>query len=229
MIPGCDTSFWQDDNDTLAKPDFNKMASHGEKFVFIRATYGKLEDEDFKTSWRDAKAAGLMRGAYLYMTTNHAPMDQVNMFLSLTKDDPGELPPVVDFEEKGSNPSNLLIILNEIEKQFGVVPIIYTGYYIWKDNANTKPMWARYPLWIAAYVQTPRVPLPWTNWTFWQYTDRGDGRGHGMESAGLDMDWFNGDMDALLKFATRPIAQPVLTIEQRVANLETWAKGLGYR
>jgi len=49
-----------------------------------------------------------------------------------------------------------------------------------------------YPLWIAHYgVATPRIPQPWTNWTFWQSSD----------ASGQDLDLFSGSADDLKKLA----------------------------
>jgi lysozyme len=49
-------------------------------------------------------------------------------------------------------------------------------------------------LWVAEYgVSAPRVPAPWTAWTFWQRSDDG-----------LDLDVFTGTREQLLAFTRMP-------------------------
>ncbi len=58
----------------------------------------------------------------------------------------------------------------------------------------------QYPLCIANYGTTkPLVPKPWATdeWTFWQFTDNGDGTLYGVESLNIDLNYFNGDTAAL--------------------------------
>ena len=84
---------------------------------------------------------------------------------------------------------------------------IYTAYYYWRDNAPNATTQAanleyfhQYPLWIANYgTIEPLVPLPWKKgeWLFWQYTEVGDGKLFGVESKGIDLNYFNGDLAAL--------------------------------
>ena len=45
-------------------------------------------------------------------------------------------------------------------------------------------------------MNTPRIPAPWTAWTFWQYTDKGNGLQYGAESLNIDLNYFNGDEEA---------------------------------
>jgi len=83
---------------------------------------------------------------------------------------------------------------------------IYTAFYYWRDNAPSATSEAdsleyfhQYPLWIANYgVSEPRVPEPWSSdeWLFWQFTEVGDGELYGVESRGIDLNYFNGDADA---------------------------------
>lgn len=111
--------------------------------------------------------------------------------------DLGELPPVADFESRSSVPPvptariGLQSFLNHVEAVARRVPIIYTAPAYWIEQGSREIKWKRYPLWIANYnVQAPTVPAPWTSWTFWQYSTTGPGHMFGMESMGLDMDWY---------------------------------------
>ncbi len=55
-------------------------------------------------------------------------------------------------------------------------------------------------------MSKPKELEPWKSagktWTFWQYTQNGDGLAYGAESKSIDLNWFNGDLDALKKFAS---------------------------
>lgn len=260
---GIDVSVWQDDNSTAQKMNFAKAKAAGANFVFIKASERGGVDPDFIYNWQAAKEAGLPRGAYHFLRWDLSGLMQARIFCATFKDDPGELPPVADFEapvKDGKYPSNALLgqFLEEVESITGVVPIIYTSPGFWrsygkiKDTSKFDSKWAYYPLWIAHYMKsyTPGVSKPdeiepWKStgksWTFWQYTSSGDGYKFGAESKGLDMNFFNGDMVDFHKFIGGEVVEPeepedppVITppssdIEFRLANLEGWAKGIGYK
>jgi GH25 family lysozyme M1 (1,4-beta-N-acetylmuramidase) len=110
--------------------------------------------------------------------------------------------------------------LSLVEKATGKIPMIYTGYYYWNSYGTKDAGWTHYPFWLAwyateAYIHTKTggtgAPLPWTNWSFWQYTDRADGEMFGCESASVDMNFFNGtiaDLQSFCKIAPHPAICP---------------------
>lgn len=226
MIKGADISKWQDDNTTARRPDFKKLKAAGCEFVFIRAAYGLSVDEDFAYNWQAAKEAGLLRGAYQWLVWTVPPLTQADKFLSMLASDPGELPPVVDYEDRYAMPSPgtmrlaLRDYLLRVEQKTGRKPIIYTGPDYWKNYGSGDSYWKSYPLWIANYATTtPMTPPPWgmNGWTFWQWTAKGDGLAHGMESLNIDLDWYNGTLDGLYALAgtnTPPPPPPEPVIEQ---------------
>jgi len=77
--------------------------------------------------------------------------------------------------------------------------------------------WASYfNLWIAIYPddvntytnpwQNPKYkPITWDSWTFWQFTDKGDGRYYGTESAQVDLNFFNGTYEEFYEYCDVPI------------------------
>src|SRR3989304_316015 len=96
----------------------------------------------------------------------------------------------------------------------------YKGYNYWVENpvstgipAASLNYFKQYPLWIANYgVTKPLVPKPWTEWTFWQFTDKGDGSIYGVESKNIDLNYFNGDLASFRqRFGLResPPSEPV--------------------
>jgi GH25 family lysozyme M1 (1,4-beta-N-acetylmuramidase) len=61
----------------------------------------------------------------------------------------------------------------------GTYPFLYTNPSTWKllspqMSSDDLAVMARCPLWLASWgVSSPTVPAPWTQWTFWQYTNNG--------------------------------------------------------
>lgn len=214
MILGNDCSSWQRSNPrTNGDVDFHKMKQAGSNYCFFRAQFGIREDVDYITYMSDSKGI-LARGAYYYPITQYDIDDQTARFCALLKSDKGEMKPVLDVEKyKGTvhNASQLRNACLQIEAKLGVKPMIYTGYYVWRDDVKGNKSWAKdYDLWIANYgVDKPSIPAPWTDWTFWQ-TSEGKGRGleFGVESLDIDMDLYNGDEIAFAKYCDGDIPIP---------------------
>lgn len=175
--------------------DWNQVKAAGYVFAFIKATQSNdIADPLFRGNWSNASAAGLLRGAYHYFKFNVDPILQANKFLMTVGDDHGELPPVLDIEDQ-SAPANAAAIkkwLDAIEAAWHVKPIIYTGAWWWNPArfGGTRIDWAKdYPLWIAAYIPTPVLPVDWPRYTFWQNSNKGNVPGI---SVAVDLDVFNG-------------------------------------
>ena len=227
-----DISKWQDNNETPQKMNFKQAADRGVTAVFIKATQYQA-DPDFADNWRNAKEAGLLRGAYhfaYYSKTINAKI-QAQFLWNTIKHDPGELPPVLDFETRdGIGLSWIKQFLEEIKVLSGKTPILYTGISVWNElKESENAFWVlEYPLWIS-YPQTklpspvrgipdviktgsptfstgkPALPTTWIKknvpWTFWQFSYVGDGLYYGAESKGLDMNVFNGGMVEFMAWA----------------------------
>ena len=219
---GIDVSVWQDNNSTAQQIDFTKAYDEGAKFVFIKSSQALWADQDILFNWKSAKQAGLLRGAYHFLDWVADPRKQAQYAWSLIQGDPGELPPVVDFEYWQPPPANafdkLWNYVVEMERLSGKIPIIYTGAFFWFDWGTQADVWKKYPLWIASYSDQAYMEnnvakyTPWDKWHFWQYTDKGDGIAFGAESLNLDMNVFNGSLDELMVFSGSEII-PVPTPE----------------
>lgn len=255
MIPGIDVSHWQNDKSTPQKMDFKKAVAAGAKFVFIKVSERGHIDRDFEYNWIAAKTAGLLRGGYHFLRWTLSGLTQARIFCDIMKEDPGELPSVADFEAPNYGdiyPSNSLLdqFLVEVESLTNRIPMIYTSPGFWNTNGKIKgtskfdAKWAYYPLWVAHYTkaESPIIPKPWTDWTFWQYTSNGNGLEFGAESKSIDLNWFNGELIDLYSLAgqgeTDPPDQPTqppdsppnyIDIASRLLKLENWAKGIGYK
>lgn len=230
-VKGFDCSHWNDDKSTPQKIDFNKAVAKGAKFVFIKVSERGSIDRDYEYNWESAKAAGLLRGGYHYLRWNLDGKKQAQIFCAVLANDPGELPPVADFEAPGSVSLKVLEdFLWEVERILGKRPIIYTSPGFWLKNGNTHGKWLNWDLWEAHYTSAaePMPVRPWIkDWTFWQWTSKGDGLAHGAESKDLDLNWFNGNITELRVYADMIPEQPDPPepgpeLEKRVLKVENW-------
>ena len=192
-----DVSFWQDDPTTPVVIDFNQMVAQT-CAVIIRAGQGSFSDKVFKTSWVNAKTAGLLRGSYWFYDSRAHPKRQAEKWAETLAGDLGEMELWCDFEERYGGTfggwrnwydfmENLKVLLPN--KPLGV----YTGYYYWQEFAAGVNYFGQYPLWIAAYgTDKPRVPPIWKTWLLHQFTDDYPSAGWGAESQEIDMNYFAG-------------------------------------
>lgn len=169
-------------------------------FAFIKASEGRtVVDQYFKSNWKKAKNAGMLRGAYHFFRPHLTADEQASLFFKMVpKLEVGDLPPVLDIELRGSCPParlkrNLKRWLVLAEKKYGVTPIIYTNYGFYK-NYLTGQEFKKYPLWIAHY-KTSDLNVKLSNWHFWQHSDRG--RVDGIRGT-VDFNVFKGQQDEIL-------------------------------
>lgn len=208
---GCDVSAWQNKTDTPQNINYHQMYDAGARFVFIKASQSCWTDRNFNYSWNAAAETDLLRGAYHFVYWDENPRKQAEYFWSLIENDPGELPPVADYENYGNVPKDAVNYLwgfcDTLERLSGRTPIIYTNVWFFGDTVAKNAAWAKFPLWVASYTSQAyvekymRLRTPWEEWAFWQYTKSGNGKQFGVESLDLDMNYFNGSYDDLLQFA----------------------------
>ncbi|MGX5818150.1 glycoside hydrolase family 25 protein [Chitinophaga lutea] len=168
-------------------------------FAFIKATEGiTRQDGTFKRNWERAKEAGIIRGAYHFFYSTRDPIKQATNFKNVVQLESGDLPPVLDIEVHNNQPpavirSTARIWLEELEKAYGVKPIIYTNIHFYEKYLGAE--FDDYPLWVAHYYQKDK-PRSARNWLFWQHSDIG--RVNGVRTT-VDFNVFRGDSADLLK------------------------------
>ena len=209
IIP--DVSFWEDNNDTARKVDFVMMKSvPGTKGVILRAGQNTWTDEDF-VDYDKASKGVLPRGIYWFWDSRSSPKDQAKRIFDLvTTCGMPEMEIWCDYEETYNGPysgwKNFSAFIMEIERLLPKAMIgIYTGYYYWLDHSPNPitqkanlDWFGKYPLWLAWYNQdltTVKIPKPWSNLRYWQFTEKGDGKKYGCESLNVDLSYFNGTQD----------------------------------
>lgn len=145
-------------------------------FAFIKATEGSTSrDPKFKRNWEQAKTAGIVRGAYHFFISTRDGAAQAKNFISTVPMLPGDLPPVLDVENKGKASATQLRTemkewLDMVENTYHVRPIIYT--YVSFYDKYLKGYFDDYPLWVAHYLQ-PEKPRIGRDWVFWQHSESG--------------------------------------------------------
>ncbi len=197
-VRGIDVSHWQ------GAIDWGSVAGAGIRFAFIRVSDGTgTMDDQFHRNWPEARRVGILRGVYQYFRPNQDPIAQADLLVremgALETDD---LPPVIDVEATGSrSPSEVAAAVrawvDHVAAATGRRPIVYTGRYFWQDSVGNAEM-PDTPLWVANWgVSCPDLPAAWSGWRFWQESSTGSVAGI---SGNVDMDRFNGNMDALHAF-----------------------------
>lgn len=211
LMTGVDVASWQ--HTGSAPIDWSAVRSAGHSFAFIKATEGTTYVNPwFAKDWAGAGAAGLFRGAYHFARPAlpvSTAVDQARYFVAATGTMAGasDLPPVLDLEVTGGLSQTDLANwtrtwLAEVQRLTGKSPIIYVGYYFWRDSVgNPTDIGAQYRLWLPSYPSDPNsttfrplVPAGWPTWTFWQYTSQGTVPGI---SGGVDLNRYCCDMGNL--------------------------------
>ena len=162
-------------------------------FAFMKATEGVINiDAQFKRNWKQAKKAGIPRGAYHFFIASKSGKAQAENFLDNVALEPGDLPPVLDVEQtNGASVTDLqqrvADWLQVVEKKYKTKPIIYTNVDFY--NTFLAGRFDDYPLWVAHYFvkDKPRIKR---HWHFWQHSERG--RANGI-NAFVDFNVFSGD------------------------------------
>lgn len=186
MLRGLDVSHYQ------GRVDWQRVAAAGFRFVWAKATEGATEiDESLAEHWSGALAAGLLRGAYHFMTSNSAPEEQAAHFLR-TYPGGGELPVALDLErgarcEPAPRAAAALAWVHLVEAETGARVWIYCSpsYVAEQLQGDAGRELAARGLWLAAWqLEPPRAPAPWSDWSAWQ---TGKGRVPGIKGD-VDLD-----------------------------------------
>ena len=208
-VEGIDISYWQG-----ASVDWARVRAAGKRFAFLRLSYGAQVglDSTFRRNWSEAKANGVLRGAYQYFLPAQDATAQANLLVNeLGRLGAGDLPAVIDVEQtpNGISPATYAQKVGEwidiVERGTGKKPIVYTGKYFWNDNVQSSA-YLNNPLWLAAYTTgCPDTPRPWTKWTFWQYASTGSVSGI---SGNVDVNVFDGTLAQLEELAGVTVCVP---------------------
>ena len=200
-VYGIDVSHYQ------REIDWKLVRENEVAFAFVKATEGRsLRDRQFQNNWEGAGAAGIVRGAYHFYLPHLDAELQAENFISTVTLSAGDLPPVLDVEVRGKKPvdqlrKDLKVWLDQVEKAYGVKPVIYTGYKFYVDYLAGH--FDDYHLWIAHY-KVPKLKLEKSEklkLAFWQHTDGGSIKGI---KGAVDCNVFYGSMRELRSVCIPP-------------------------
>lgn len=162
-------------------------------FAFIKATEGiGNTDPQFYRNWKKSKSNDIVRGAYHFFIASRDGKLQAENFIKRVDLQPGDLPPVLDVEQrngvsKAQLQKEVKKWLQTVEGYYRVKPIIYTNVDFYKQYLGSE--FDDYPLWVAHYYQMeqPRITR---DWVFWQHNDQGNVNGI---TSKVDFNVFGGD------------------------------------
>jgi GH25 family lysozyme M1 (1,4-beta-N-acetylmuramidase) len=145
-------------------------------FAIVRACYGTSVDPQFTRDWYALGAAGLVRGAYLFLRFPGAgsvpsPEVQAKVLIKtvgrLAKTD---LPVTIDIEFPGGRVATGLTaaealayasrVCDAVHHAYGAAPMIYTSSRVWREDLRNLPAphLAESPLWLARYWWAANTP-----------------------------------------------------------------------
>jgi lysozyme len=209
-VHGIDVSAYQ------GRIDWPEVARHRVRFAFIKASEGAtLRDPRFARNWRQARAAGILSGAYHYFQPNRDGAVQAALFTKLVPIATGDLPPVLDveatrFHDVAELRREVRQWLELVQAHYGVRPILYSNYGFYRRYLAGH--FDDFPLWLAHY-EVERPTLPATRWIIWQHSD--ESYVPGIKGT-VDFNVFQGSYEALQALrvgprpgAARPTPQPM--------------------
>ncbi len=201
-VHGIDVSAYQ------GRIDWPIVARNRVRFAFIKASEGgTLRDARFARNWREARAAGVLRGAYHYFQPNRGGQLQADLFVRTVPLAPGDLPPVLDVE--ATNFHDVAVLRREvsrwlrlIEGHYGVRPILYSNHSYYQRYLAGH--FDDYPLWLAHY-EVERPALARSKWIIWQHSD--EAHVPGIRGV-VDFNVFQGSFETLRAMRVPPATKP---------------------
>jgi lysozyme len=211
---GVDVSHWQ------GNVDWAKVKTSGISFAILKATEGRtVVDETVYSNYNGAKVNGIVVGLYHFCRASNVQeaAAEAQFFASVFDACGGvqglDIPPILDIETVHADTKEEITAICHtwcewVEQRYGVKPIIYS--YPWFASKYLDTSLAKYPIWMADYDgNPPQDRSGWTEWTFLQYTDKGQVPGI---NGFVDLNEFNGGVDVLLNKMDQQIAKDLIAV-----------------
>lgn len=173
-IYGLDVSHHQKDIDWAKVKHWN---GNEISFVYIKATEGATYlDKKYLENFAGAQKNGLLVGSYHYFRTTSSVKKQFENFINRVDKNKQDLIPLIDVEEKKQwNDSefhkNFQAFLDLVENHYGSKPMIYTVNSFYNRHLSGK--YKKYHFLIGRYGNNPPNMRDRSNWTIWQFTEKG--------------------------------------------------------
>ena len=179
--------------------DWASVSDQGFAFAFIKATEGSSHvDKEFQKNWEAVNDTTVRAGAYHFLSFESSGASQADNFIKTVEKKRGMLPPVIDLEMYGDYPSNQPDVdavhaimdpfIEKIEKNYGMTPIIYTTYHVYKKYVSG--YYDHCDIW---FSDPDMRQLPdGKSWTFCQYSFEGQLKGADGKIMKIDLNVYRG-------------------------------------
>ena len=188
VLGGPDVSSYQGD------VDWTKVRAAGYELAFVKISDGDVVDPTYtKGRVTTIRSTGLLMSPYYFARVASPANNERNgkseaamavYFAERMGWGKGDLPLAYDFETTNGQPNDkavkhLLEFVRAYRYLKGHMPIIYTGPSFFSSlqanfTAQDIADLQQCPLWISHWTdKLPTIPSLWSDWTFWQYTDKG--------------------------------------------------------
>ncbi len=145
------------------------------EFVYVKASEGaSIRDKMYSYNMKKARDAGLLVGSYHVYSSRTTAKEQFANFKKAVGKTKQDLVPVLDIEAVHCHKLYMARVdklLQLMEEEYGVKPMIYTSERLYKTHFNIKK-YKKYHFFIANYKREPRMA-----YTIWQYTQHGKLKG----------------------------------------------------
>lgn len=183
VVPGIDVSHHQ------GVIDWEQVAAHGIKVVYIKATQGvSFRDPRFQENWEGAKAAGIIAYAYHFADGDGPAEDELANYLGALRGAgervSSDIHRVLDVESgfalQGAEADAWLATWYTADRAASDVPFspswgstIYTSPRVIEEKCINADALRWYRLWTPMYGEQKRSLRPWQAAAVWQHTDSG--------------------------------------------------------
>lgn len=171
-LTGIDVSHYQG---AISWPDV--AGDPSVRFAYVKASEAStLRDSYLKRNLMGARSARIPVGVYHFFSPTAPISEQLRNFLGSVQPQEQDLIPIIDVEKRGRGSveafnSRLRAFLLQVEKAYGVKPIIYT--YMNFYNRYLVGQFSQYKFMIASYSEDVPQLLDEPQMILWQFTAEG--------------------------------------------------------
>ena len=130
--------------------------------------FASIIDSNFAKNWSELKNQNIIRGAYHFFAPDISAEKQFRSFKEAVKLEKGDLPPILDVENRNCNMDEVFKWLELAKEYYKITPILYSDYLFYKVFLKKKNN--TYPIWLylnkSSYME-PSFNEP--NCIIWQY------------------------------------------------------------
>lgn len=135
--------------------DMRRVKAEGFSFGIFKATDGdNFTDPTFVKHWNDAKAAGLIPGAYLFIDNTSIPA-MVDRFVNLIDSVGGPQNAIIAVDAEGYNATKARCqaVVDGLRQKWPlIIPWFYTNYYWWVKQLGNPGAVANTRLWMGGHA-----------------------------------------------------------------------------